>query len=108
MKTELTEDNTCRLAKALIERYGITYEEAMYKLASFRLNLVCDQSIASSIALQAALITAVNTGKRAFHGGVHVMIPEGVPSRFPWPGQPSPCRDLLPPRSELEPRSPEI
>ena len=89
MKTELTEDNTCRLAKALIERYGITYEEAMYKLASFRLNLVCDQSIASSIALQAALITAVNTGKRAFHGGVHVMIPEGVPSRFPWPGQPS-------------------
>jgi hypothetical protein len=89
MKTELTEDNTCRLAKALIERYGITYEEAMYKLASFRLNLVCNQSIASSIALQAALITAVNTGKRAFHGGVHVVIPEGVPSRFPWPGQPS-------------------
>ena len=85
---ELTENNTCRLAKALIERYGITYEEAMYRLANFRLALVCDRTIANSAAMQAALITAINAGTRAFHGGVYVTIPESIPTRIPWPGHP--------------------
>ena len=89
MIREQIEDNACRLAKALIQRYGITYEEAMYKLAALRLNLVCDQTIASSDAMQAALVTAINVGKRAFHGGVHVVIPGSIPTRLPWPGQPT-------------------
>lgn len=85
---DLTENNACRLAKALIERYDITYEEAMYKLANSRLCLICDRTIANSAAMQAALITAINAGKRAFHGGVYVTIPQGIPTRIPWPGQP--------------------
>lgn len=39
--------------------------------------------------MQAALITAVNVGMRAFHGGVYVSIPANVPSLIPWPGQPT-------------------
>jgi len=89
MNRDLTENNACRLAKALIACYGITYEEAMHKLASFRLNLVCDQSTSNSVAMQAALITAVNAGHRAFHGGVYVAVPDGIPSLLPWPGRPS-------------------
>lgn len=88
MMHDLTENNACRLAKALIERNEITYEEAMYKLANFRLCLICDRTIANSAAMQAALITAINAGKRAFHGGVYVTVPQGIPARIPWPGQP--------------------
>jgi len=88
MNREVTEDNASRLARALIEHDTITYEEAMYRLASLRLHLVCDESIATSTALQAALITAVNVGMRAFHGGVYVSGPANVPSLIPWPGQP--------------------
>lgn len=89
MNRELTEDNASRLARALMERHSITYEEAMYRLASLRLQLVCDESIATSTAMQAALVTAVNVGMRAFHGGVFVRIPANVHSLIPWPGQPS-------------------
>lgn len=88
MNRELTEDNASRLAKALMEKHSITYEEAMYRLANFRLNLVCDASIAKSAAMQAALVTAVNVGLRAFHGGVYASVPANIPSLIPWPGQP--------------------
>lgn len=89
MNRELTEDNASRLARALMERHSITYEEAMYRLASLRLHLVCDESIATSTAMQAALVTAVNVGIRAFHGGVYVRMPTNIPSLIPWPGQPT-------------------
>jgi hypothetical protein len=106
MSRELTQDNSCRLARALIERHEITYEEAMYKLANFRLNLECDDSIADSAAMQAALITAVNAGKRAFHGGINVRVPEGIQTKVPWPGQctlSEVCRSLGANLSSIDP-----
>ena len=82
----LDENNHCRLTRAIIERHGGTYDEALATLGKFSLNLVCGPEIADSAALQAALLTAVNTGKRAFLGGVRVDLPSGVPSLLPWPG----------------------
>ncbi len=79
------ENNHCRLARALIERRGCTYEQAVEKLGTFRLHLECGEEVAASLALQAALLTAVNTGKRAFLGGVTVNLPPDVPSLLPWP-----------------------
>jgi hypothetical protein len=37
--------------------------------------------------MQAALLTAINTGKRAFHGGVFVSMPHLVPCLLPWPSR---------------------
>jgi hypothetical protein len=79
------EDNFCRLSRAIIERQACTYAEALRTLAGLRLNLVCSELIRDSVALQAALLTAINTGKRAFLGGVAVAMPTGVANLLPWP-----------------------
>lgn len=86
-KEKLSEDNLNRLAKALMIRHSIDYTAALDMLGTFSLNLVCSEKLRTSKALQAALLTAVNTGKRAFHGGVHVTMPENVPCLLPWPGK---------------------
>jgi hypothetical protein len=83
---QLNEENYCRLARAILEAFGGSYEEAMERLGQFELNLVCDERITHSAALQAALLTAVNTGKRAFLGGVSVEMPAHVEMLLPWPG----------------------
>lgn len=86
MKTQqLNEENYCRLARAVLERLGGTYEQAMETLGQFRLNLICGEEITRSAALQAALLTALNTGKRAFLGGVAVQMPASVKPLIPWP-----------------------
>lgn len=41
----------------------------------------------TSPSLQAALLTAVNTGKRAFHGGIVVDMPSNVACLLNWPGK---------------------
>lgn len=82
---QVTEDNYCRLARAILERNGGSYAEAMEKLGQFQLNLVCNNEITSSAALQAALLTAVNAGKRAFLGGVSIEMPSHVKLLLPWP-----------------------
>lgn len=89
MKTEmpLNENTLNRLAKTIMIKHSVGYAEAVEILGKFRLNLICDGSIAYSPALQAALLTAVNTGKRAFHGGVFVSMPPGVPCLLNWPGR---------------------
>ncbi len=87
MKTDqLDEENYCRLARAVLERFGGTYSQALATLGTFRLNLVCGQEITRSASLQAALLTSVNTGKRAFLGGVVVEMPPRVKCLVPWPG----------------------
>jgi hypothetical protein len=88
MKTPMpiNEDNLNRLAKTIMTKHVVGYAEAVEILGRFRLNLICDGNIARSSALQAALLTAVNTGKRAFHGGVVVSMPPGVPCLLNWPG----------------------
>ena len=83
---KVTEDTLDRLAKAIMLKHSVGYAEALAILSTFRLNLVCDGRIAQSSALQAALLTAVNTGKRAFHGGVFVSMPPDVPCLLNWPG----------------------
>lgn len=85
MPEQLNEENYCRLARAVLERFGGTYAQAMETLATFRLNLICGEEIAYSAALQAALLTAVNAGKRAFLGGVVVELPARVELMLPWP-----------------------
>lgn len=90
MTTEnLNENNLCRLAKAIMLRHSVGYDESLRILGELRLHLVCDASIRDSSALQAALLTVVNCGKRAFHGGVSVSMPESVSCLLPWPQTPS-------------------
>lgn len=83
---QLNEENYCRLARAVLERFGGTYAQAMETLGRFQLNLICGEEISRSVALQAALLTAVNTGKRAFLGRVSVEMPPHVKLLVPWPG----------------------
>lgn len=82
----VNEDTLDRLAKTLMVRHGIGYAEALRMLATFRLNIVCDKSIGQSQANQAALLTAINTGKRSFHGGVTVLMPHNIQCLLNWPG----------------------
>jgi hypothetical protein len=85
MKEEaLNEDNFCRLSRAMIERHRCSYAEALRMLGGLRLNLVCDENIRRSVALQAALVTAINAGKRTFLGGVYVSLPAQVGNLLPW------------------------
>jgi hypothetical protein len=85
----INEDTLDRLAKAMMVKHSIGYSEAENLLGKFRLNLICDESVARSASLQAALLTAVNTGKRAFHGGVFVAMPPSITSLLNWPGNPT-------------------
>ena len=79
----VTEDTLNRLAKAIMVKHNVGYEEACAILGKMRLRLICDSSITRSVAMQAALLTAINTGKRAFHGGVFVSMPKHVPCLLP-------------------------
>lgn len=69
----------------MMEKHKVPYDTALQMLEALRLNLVCGIEIKNSPSLQAALLTAVNTGKRAFHGGVTVQMPDDVPLLLPWP-----------------------
>ena len=87
MNTEILTENTLnRLAKALMVRHNVNYQTATKMLDTFRLNVVAGEGLLTSRAQQAALLTAVNTGKRAFHGGVFVDMPKDVPCLLNWPG----------------------
>jgi hypothetical protein len=84
-----TVDNLNRLAKAVMQRHRVTYEEALAILERFRLHLVCSASAARRVQYQAALLTAVNTGKRAFLGGITVELPSDTLCVLPgWVGRP--------------------
>jgi len=84
-RTEITEDNYNRLAASMLEKNDdMAYEEAIKKLESFMLNLICGEEIKTSLSLQAALLTAVNTGKRAFLGGVYVLLPQATACLLNW------------------------
>ncbi len=85
MENEITEDNFNRLSAAIMTKYKCSNSEAMDKLLNFKLNLVCSEEIKESLPLQAALLTAVNSGKRAFLGGVTVVLPNDVDCLLPWP-----------------------
>jgi hypothetical protein len=83
---KLTVENFDRLAKAMMERHRVAYGRARGMLGELKLRLLCGEEIRESAALQAAFLTAVNSGKRAFRGGVMVTMPTEVKLRVPWPG----------------------
>jgi hypothetical protein len=83
---ELTPQNANRLAKAIMQRHGVDYARACQILTEFKLHLICGEEVHESPSLQAAVLTAINTGKRAFLGGVMIDLPPDVPLRLPWPG----------------------
>lgn len=85
MNTYLTEDNLNRLALGIIEKNRCSYSEALKILGSLKLYVKCGEAIRRSASLQAALLTIVNTGKRAFLGGVNVAMPNEVATIVPWP-----------------------
>ena len=83
----VTPQNFDRLARAMMERHRVNYARAQEMLANLRLRLVCGEEIRVSAALQAALLTAINTGKRAFRGGLTVHMPADVGLLVSWPGK---------------------
>ncbi|MGB8356675.1 MAG: hypothetical protein WCD79_22445 [Chthoniobacteraceae bacterium] len=82
---ELTPKNLNRLAKAIMQRHHVSYERACEMLGELKLNLICGEEIRNSPSLQAAVLTAINCGKRAFLGGVAIALPENTSLRIPWP-----------------------
>src|ERR1017187_9877430 len=85
-QSSLTVANFDRLAKAVMERHHVNYDEARKMLSNLRLGLVAGEQIRESAAHQAAVLTAINIGKRAFRGGVTLSLPPNVPLLLPWPG----------------------
>ena len=65
-------------------------EEAQRLFESYRLGIVVGSDVAYSATLQAAVLTAVNTGRRSFLGGVCVDGAVDVPLLVPW----NRCRTL--------------
>lgn len=59
-------------------------EEAQRIFEGFRLQIHIGDNVASSATLQAALLTAVNTGRRCFLGGVTVVGKTDVDLLIPW------------------------
>jgi hypothetical protein len=59
-------------------------EEAQQILARYRLGIFVGNGLANSSAYQAALLTAVNTSRRCFLGGVQVSGNLDVPLMIPW------------------------
>lgn len=74
-----------RLALGLMAAKRIpSYDDAVAELQRLSLRLVCDSQISRSPALQAALLTAINCGQRAFLGGLYVDLPETTRLLVPW------------------------
>jgi hypothetical protein len=86
MNEELTPKTANRLALGLARQQRIHYREAEAILLSLTLKLVIDAASCRSVAFQAALLTAFNTGNRAFLGCVSVEMPADVKLLLPLPG----------------------
>ena len=84
---EYTEETFNRLAKAIMFKYLCSYENALSILNNFSLHLVCDETIRYSKSQQSAWLTAVNTGQRAFLGGVTVKMPPNIHCLLSWPSK---------------------
>lgn len=74
-----------RLVKLMMDSgEAASVEEAEQILSHYRLAIRVDKGAAASPAYQAALLTAVNTGRRCFLGGVQVSGDLDIPLRIPW------------------------
>ena len=73
-----------RVVLGIIQHHNCSIDEANRIFTSIKLQIVLSEKIRGSLALQAAAITAINCGKRAFGGGVFVQMPENVAALIPW------------------------
>lgn len=69
---------------ALDSGEATTQEEAHALFQTYRMAVVVGADIAGSATRQAAVLTAVNTGRRCFLGGVEVAGPLDIPLLVPW------------------------
>jgi hypothetical protein len=76
-------NNLHRLLKLIMVTRGIDLASATEFLSNLPITLKCSDSIRGSVALQAALLTAVNCAHRCYLGGVTVVMPESVKSLLP-------------------------
>ena len=72
------------LKLALDTGESASLEEAQRLFGSYRLGIVVGDDVAHSPTRQAAVLTAVNTGRRSFLGGVSVEGTLDVPLLVPW------------------------
>ena len=72
------------LKLALDTGEAASLEEARSLFDSYQLGIVVGDSVADSPTMQAAVLTAVNTGRRSFLGGVSVEGTLDVPLLVPW------------------------
>lgn len=70
----VTADEIDRTAKILVDTRGLSIDEAEAALRSLVLQVDVGHELADDAAAQAALLTVVNAGTRAFLGGVHVRL----------------------------------
>ena len=78
-------DQLHRLVKlALDTGEAASLQEAQRLFGSYRLGIMVGRNVAHSPTLQAAVLTAVNTGRRSFLGGVCVEGTLDVPLLVPW------------------------
>lgn len=76
-----------RLVKLMMDSgEAKSVEEAQQTLAQYRLGIQVSRGSAASPAYQAALLTAVNTGRRCFLGGLQVAGDLDIPLFIPWRG----------------------
>lgn len=76
MNEIISAESVNRLALSIMEKESVNYSKAMEKLGQLKLQIVCGPQIAVSEMKQVCLITAVNSGARAFLGGVSVVVPD--------------------------------
>jgi hypothetical protein len=85
MTADVTRDTIHRTAKLLFESgKARTLAEARAHLESMVLQVAVGPDIRRDLAAQAALLTAVNAGGRAFLGGVHVVLDDDPVLDVPW------------------------
>jgi hypothetical protein len=83
---EYEADSFNRLVIGIMEKEKCSPEAALAKLTSLKILLTAGDKIKTSLPLQAAFLTAINTAKRAFLGGVAIYLPEvGLPCLLPCP-----------------------
>jgi len=91
MNSSVGPDQLHRLVKlALDSGEAASLTEARRIFDTYRLGITVGDHVAESPTLQAGVLTAVNTGRRSFLGGVHVHGKVDVPLLVPWRG----CRTL--------------
>ena len=86
MESQIHGDQINRLGKLFMDTgEAQTPDDAERILQAYRLGIRAGPKIAASPTMQASLLTAVNTGRRCFLGGVEVSGCLDVPLRIPWP-----------------------